>query len=204
MNKTLTIPTSWDDITIGQFQEYTHRVGDSADNTHKVEQALLVLCNIDEADVQRLSAKDMMRVMSLLQFIDSEPVDSTGLVQQMEIAGIEVGFIPNWTQLTLGEYVDLESYCVGGDMVMNLHKAVALMYRPITNRALHQYEIAPYNPNPLVQESMKQVPMSVAVSAVVFFYNIGKAFASDLQSSSRPPKGQIGPTHSGLNGAGIE
>jgi len=204
MNKTLNIPTSWDDITIGQFQEYTRRVGDSADNTHKVEQALIVLCGIDEADVQRLTAKDMMRIMTLLQFIDSEPADETGLVQQMEIAGVEVGFIPNWTQLTLGEYVDLESYCVGGDMVMNLHKAVALMYRPITMQALHQYEIAPYNPNPLVQESMKQVPMSVAVSAVVFFYNIGKAFAKDLQSSSRRPKGLTGPTHSGLNGAGIE
>ena len=204
MNKTLTIPTTWDDITIGQFQEYTNRVGQSTDVAHKVKWAMIVLCDLTEEEVELLSAKDMMRVMSLMKFLDTQPADDTPLIQRMSIADVDVGFIPNWTQLTLGEYVDLESYCAGQDMVNNLHKALAVMYRPVTNEALHQYEIAPYAPNRLVQESMKQVPMSVAVSAVVFFYNIGKAFAKDLQSSSHRPTGMLGPTRSGLNGAGTE
>lgn len=204
MKTTLTIPTSWNDITIGQFQEYNEVVGDSTEVKDKVHAALRILCGMTEEQVEGLTAKDMMRVMQLLSFLESEPAGDEELIQRMRIEGVDIGFIPNWTKLTLGEYVDLESYCVGHDMVSNLHKAMAVMYRPIENEALHQYELVPYEPNPIVQETMKQVPMNVAVSAVVFFYNIARAFANDLQSSSNPPTGLLGPTRSGLNGAGTE
>ncbi len=202
MKTKLKIPTSWADVTIGQFQEYTTKQAESTTTEDRVRVTLEILCDISPEVINSLSAKDMMRVMQLIQFVESEPDGNVELQQKFKMEDIELGFIPNWRNLTLGEYVDLETYCVGHDMVSNLHKAMALMYRPITYKSMHQYEIAPYEPNVIVQEAMKQVPMQVAVSAMVFFYNIGKRFATDMQSYLSQQKENTSPILSKLNGDG--
>lgn len=200
----LQVPTSWKDISVKQFQDYTGASELAKDTEEKVVAALTILCGMQEEDVHRLTAKDMMRLMQLLSFIESDPAKDTELVQRFTLHDIEFGFIPNWTRLTLGEYVDLETYTSQHNFVTHLHKAMALMYRPITATSLHQYEIAPYEPNQIMQRAMEEAPMNVAVSAVVFFYNIARAFASDMQSYLPQLRDNNPTTRSGLNGVGTE
>lgn len=204
MIKTLQIPTSWDDITIRQFQQYNEAIGIADSAEQKMRVALHTLCGVEPEELSKLSNKDAQTIITKLAFLSSEPKGNESLVQKITLEGVEYGFIPNWTQLTLGEYVDLEHYTTGHDLTKNLHKAMALMYRPITSTALHQYDIEAYEPNEHRARLMLDMPMSVAVGALVFFYTIGRAFAIDMRSYLNQLKGQSPPTSSGLNGVGIE
>lgn len=166
--------------------------------------ALHTLCGVEPEELSKLSNKDAQTIITKLAFLSSEPKGDENLVQKITLDGVEHGFIPNWTQLTLGEYVDLEHYTTGHDLTKHLHKAMALMYRPITATALHQYDIKAYEPDEHRSRLMLDMPMSVAVGALVFFYTIGRAFAIDMRSYLNQLREQKPPTSSGLNGVGIE
>ena len=204
MKKTLNIPTSWEDVTIREFQQYTKAIQIAATEDQKMRVALHTLCGVEPEELAALSAKDAHDIVNRLSFLSSEPKGDESLIQKFTLDGVRYGFIPNWTQLTLGEYIDLETYTTGGDMTDNLHKAMALMYRPITAEALHQYEIASYEPDEHRSHAMLNMPMNIAVGALVFFYTIGRAFAIDMRSYLNQLNRGNPPTSSGLNGVGIE
>ena len=83
----------------------------------------------------------------------------------------EFGFIPNLDKMSFGEYIDLESYITDWD---NMHKAMAVMYRPIVAGKKHLYEIEPYEGSDKWADVMKDAPVNVAIGALVFFYRLGK------------------------------
>jgi hypothetical protein len=83
---------------------------------------------------------------------------------------MEFGFIPNLEEISWGEYIDLEHHLNDWD---GFHKAMAVMYRPITKKSKDKYEIAPYTAGEEYHELMKYMPMEIAISARVFFYHLG-------------------------------
>ena len=89
---------------------------------------------------------------------------------------IEYGFIPSLEELTLGEYIDLEA---GLKETKDLHKAAAVMFRPISRRFKELYDIEPYQQGTKAWELMKGAPIDVISSAVVFFYNLGNELLMD-------------------------
>jgi hypothetical protein len=84
---------------------------------------------------------------------------------------VEFGFMPNLSEMTLGEYVDLESYISDWEQ---MHKALAVMYRPIIGGNKDFYEIEEYKGSSKYADIMKDAPMTVATGAMVFFYSLGK------------------------------
>jgi len=89
---------------------------------------------------------------------------------------VEYGFIPSLEDLTLGEYIDLEA---GLKETKDLHKAAAVMFRPISRRFKELYDIEPYQQGTKAWELMKGAPIDVISSAVVFFYNLGNELLMD-------------------------
>ena len=82
----------------------------------------------------------------------------------------------NLKKLLFGEYVDLEAHLTSWD---NYHKAMAVMYRPITTRnKKNRYNIRDYEPNPDMQELMKFAPLDVCLGATVFFLQFRKRLVS--------------------------
>ena len=53
-----------------------------------------------------------------------------------------MGFVPKLDDITLGEYVDIESNI--SDWQKDAHKAMAVLYRPVNFKAKDKYGIAPY------------------------------------------------------------
>ncbi len=92
-----------------------------------------------------------------------------------KIGDIEFGFIPNLENITFGEYVDLENYLSKWE---DYHKAMAVMYRPITIRKGEKYEIMDYTGAAAFSEGMKFAPMDVAISSSVFFWSLGSELLS--------------------------
>ena len=87
--------------------------------------------------------------------------------------GVEVSFgmIPSLDEMTFGEYVDLENFMSDWD---NMHKAMAVLYRPITFNKNGKYLIEDYDGSDKYWEVMKDAPVNVALGAMVFFYRLGK------------------------------
>jgi hypothetical protein len=55
-----------------------------------------------------------------------------------------------------------------------MHKAMAVLFRPITKKGLNNtYEIEKYNGSITYSDVMKHAPLDVVFGANVFFYNLG-------------------------------
>ena len=93
------------------------------------------------------------------------------LIRRFDLKGVDMGFVPNLEFISLGEYVDLEEYIQDWD---NMHKAMAVLYRPVNFKSKQTYTIAPYEPSDDISELMKDMPLSVVMSSMVFFYNLGR------------------------------
>ena len=105
-------------------------------------------------------------VNRLNQMFDTKP----SLKQEFTIGDRAFGFIPNLEDITFGEYVDLDNYMAS---TSELHKTMAVLYRPITQRAGKRYDIEQYESAEKYSDLMKQAPMDVVLGATLFFYRLG-------------------------------
>ena len=130
MKKKLTIPTSWNDVTIRQYQYYAASIDKAITTRQKAMVAVTAFCGLSEEEVPYLTQDSYEDIVSRLHWVNQAPESDGDLLQLFEHEGIEYGFIPNWTKLTFGEFVDLEHFASEGSLVENLDRAMALMYRP--------------------------------------------------------------------------
>ena len=70
--------------------------------------------------------------------------------------------------MTLGEYVDLDTYLPKWE---EIEKAMAVLYRPITKTYKGKYQIEDYTAQG--QDAYKDMPMSIVFGAMFFFYRLG-------------------------------
>ena len=72
--------------------------------------------------------------------------------------------------ISLGEYIDLDNYLSDQN---NIHKAMAVLYRPITHKKEDRYDIVPYD-GTRYSDDYLEMPLDVAFGAYVFFWNLNK------------------------------
>jgi hypothetical protein len=92
------------------------------------------------------------------------------LIPRFKMGGVEFGFIPNLEEMTQGEFVDLDTYISDWQ---EMHKAMAVLFRPITKKVNDKYQIEDYNGSITYSEVMKHAPIDVVLGATVFFYHLG-------------------------------
>ena len=170
MNVDIQIPTSLDEITLSQYQEYLKVVDQNKDEEFIAQKMISIFCNIKMSYVQMIKYSDAVSIINTItKMFDSKPK----LIQRFKLNDMEFGFIPNLEDMSFGEYIDLET-TIGNWETMN--KAMAVMYRPIIKSKKEQYEIAKYTGTELLEEVMKFAPLSVVFSSMLFFWNL----SSDL------------------------
>ena len=183
--KRVTVPESYQDVSVRQYKNMLSVV--EKDVTEKEMSLLIVsvLCDIDRKDLDRADWADVHKVMERVSWLTEEPdttLDKNPLIREFTLKGIDYGFIPNWNKLTLGEFSDLETY-TGLGAYDNLESILSVLYRPIVKKSIDSYTLEPYNPNYEKKQTMLECKMDVAVSALVFFYRIGKELTKGLQPS---------------------
>ena len=122
-----------------------------------------IFCNVSLIDVSKIPLNEYSKILEILNKAFSE---KPNLVQRFKLLDVEMGFIPKLDDITLGEYVDIESNISDWQ---KMHKAMAVLYRPVNFKAKDKYDIAPYKVNEEIQELMKEMPLDVAISSMVFF-----------------------------------
>lgn len=183
------VPTSLSEITLDQYQRFARLEGDEEFLTHKM---LEIFCGVPLAELPNVKFASVANVMRHINTMFSE---KPNLKTEFTIGGETFGFIPNLEDITFGEYVDLDNYM--GD-VQELHKTMAVLYRPITERIGKRYAIEPYESASKYSASMKDAPMDVVMGASVFFYHLGNELLHATLTYLESQKTSIHPNHSSV------
>lgn len=171
------IPTSIDDIKLEEYQKYALAAKGDSEEDFLLFKTISIFCGVDMGTVSKFPIKDAAEISGeIVEVLNQQrPFKDT-----FEMEGIEYGFIPNLEEMTLGEYIDLENFLKDPK---DLHKAAAVMYRPITKRFNNFYDIETYSGNVRDHEIMKKAPLGIVSAAVVFFYRLGNELLMDFLAS---------------------
>jgi hypothetical protein len=159
------VPTSLDEITLAQYQRFAKIEGDEEFLTKKM---LEIFCNVPMERLPSIRFKDVSKVFKRIStMMNGKPK----LKQRFNLGDKEFGFIPSLDDISYGEFVDLDTYLTD---IQNLHKTMAILYRPVTGKVGKHYVVEPYESSDKYCDLMKDAPMDVVMGAVVFFWTLGK------------------------------
>jgi len=169
MKITFNIPTSLEEIKIKDYQKYINIVKDNEENIEFVNiKCVEIFCGLKINDVNVISVNDFQEILSeLTKTFEKKQSFKT----RFEHNGIEYGFIPDLENMTMGEYIDINNYLSDSNTI---HKAMAVMYRPVTFTKKDMYLIEPYETANKHETIMREVPTSLFLGSQVFFYDLGK------------------------------
>ena len=165
MKLEINVPDSLSEITLGQYQKFVKLYSGEVTEDFLALKMLEIFCGVKLSEAYQMRFKDVDGVVELLTEILNEKPQ---LVQRFRMKGIEYGFIPNLDDMSFGEYVDLDTYI--GDW-QNIHRAMAVLYRPIKDKHGERYNLVPYEV--VDAEMYKDMPLDAAISSVLFFYRLG-------------------------------
>lgn len=178
----LSVPTALSDITLGQYQRYIKiaEENEGADDFLALK-TIEIFCNVSLKDVMKIPAVEAEKVLSVINKAFEE---KPNLIRRFKLLDVDMGFEPSLEVISLGAYIDVEDNI--GDW-QNMHKAMAALYRPVNFTSKDKYTVAPYEPSEEISELMREMPLDVVMSAMVFFYDLGmellKAIPSYIQSN---------------------
>jgi len=184
----LEVPSNIEDIRLEQYQKWLNISKDldkENDESNEFMQIKLIeiFCDASYDQIRRLPAAVYeFAVEQILRVLN----ESTPLVKNFSMVGndeveIEFGMIPNLDAMTSGEYIDLDTLITDWG---NMHKAMAVLYRPVLKKKKELYDIEEYSTYEKYEEVMKHAPLNVALGALLFFYRLGIKLSRHILNSS--------------------
>jgi|TARA_A100001391_G_scaffold26907_2_gene14495 hypothetical protein len=198
MRVKITVPNDLSEIKLWQYQKFVKIQEDNTDENFLASKMIEIFCGISLKEAYTLKAKDVHRITGILaDMFEQKPHIKTRFV----LNGIEYGFIPNLDDMTLGEYVDLDTYLGKWEQV---EKAMAVLYRPIINTYKNKYTIEEYKAEG--QDVYKDMPMDIVLGSMLFFYRLGidlsrlmTVYLEQNKEKPLPPSLNLGRNGDGIN-----
>ena len=179
---TLEIPKDLSAIPLKHYQKYL-KVMEGNEGAEDPEfmnlKVLEIFCGVTMKEAYKLPLADFSNIVNHIVklFAENTPLQRDFTLTDPKGDSITFGFIPKLDDISLGEFVDLDAYI--GDW-QQMHKAMAVLYRPVTFRKGDLYLIEDYEGSDKYSEAMKDAPVNVALGAIVFFYRLGNDLSSYL------------------------
>ncbi len=174
MEVKLIIPTSLNEITLGQYQEFSKL--DITKESEVQSKMIEIFCKVPVEVVRSMKAKDITDICTIINnMFDVEHQ----MLNRFDLNGVKYGFIPDLENISFGEYVDLDTFMGDND---NLHRAMNVLYRPIDLKQGVRYTLKEYDPD--TNEDAKNYPLDAVFGAMVFFYDLGKDLSIVILNSS--------------------
>jgi len=155
------------EITLGQYQEVM-KLADRKDldvfdfSKRKVK----IFTGLNYKQISLMKYSDLE---DMIHTIDKALNTEVEFQDRFEMSGVEFGFIPNFDDIKAKEYFDLSTY---DTEVETLHKLMAILFRPIKDKSLGNYEIKNYQGTKEWSEAMRKMPLNIVNGALVFFLNL--------------------------------
>ena len=187
---TINIPTSLSDIKLSWYQKYikdvNHLTEKESPTKEEIEFSNLKLlecfCGVSLKQAYKLPMTEFNSVISHINELFNVKSTLHNKFDMIDSEGTKVtfGFIPKLEDISMGEFVDLEKYI--GDW-QQMHKAMAVLYRPVTHEKNNFYLIEDYQGSDKYAEIMKDSPIQASLGAMVFFYSLGNELSRHLMDS---------------------
>lgn len=200
MKLQLTLPTKINEIKLEQWQKFYEISKNNEESEFLYQKMISIFCNVDMKDVAKLKYKDLLLISKEISDVLNE---KTNLVQEFILNGITFGFIPNLEDMSSGEYIDLDTYITD---VNSLHKAMAVLYRPITKKLKGKYSIESYIGSDMYANTMRDMPLGIALGAYLFFWTLGIDLLNSTihyLENNKQLQDILKQNNLGLNGDGI-
>jgi hypothetical protein len=168
MKLELIIPESLNEVPLLHYQQFVDDVKGSEDNDYIGQKLVERFCGIQLKEIVKIKQKDILNLTNHFNELFKKKND---FKPRFKIQNVEFGFVTDLENITSGEYIDLEKYLQD---VQTLHKAMAVMYRPIVKEKGDKYEIEPYQSAINYAEVMRYAPLSNVLAAQVFFWSLGQ------------------------------
>jgi len=174
MKLEINIPTELKEIKLIQYQKFLEIAKNNPESEFLQQKMVQIFCGIDLKDVAQIKYKTVEEITSNIVNMFAK---EHKFINRFMLGGIEFGFIPNLEEITMDEYVDITTYINDFE---NMHKAMAVLFRPITNKLSNKYDIEEYKSTITYCDVMKHAPLDAVLGAIVFFYHL----ANELIASS--------------------
>jgi hypothetical protein len=159
----ISIPSSLKEVKLKDYQEFLLIEDPTNDDLLKC------VLNIDQKELGKIKASDVDYLMNHINSLFEKEKD---FIPTFKMYGIEYGFVPNLDEITYGENKDVTTYI---NEWGTMHKAMAVLFRPIKQKLRDKYLIEEYEGSHKYSEVMKNMPLDVVLGSMVFFYSLTNA-----------------------------
>jgi len=175
MKVNINVPDSLSEITLEQYQKFEKIDNDENRNTNFILHKLVeIFCNLDLKDIIKIKWSSVSKIVTSINELFEQ---DHKLINTFTLEGVEYGFIPNLDDMTLGEYIDLDNSVSDWQ---EMHKAMAVLFRPITYKNGDKYLIKEYEV--IESDNYKNMPLDVVLGSLFFFYNLRKELLNTIPS----------------------
>lgn len=160
--KTITVPDSWNEVTVSQFQEINSIPLESKSRALEI---ISILINEDIEEIRKYDMQSLNRIVAALGWCDELPNDKE-FDQTLTINDITYNMV-KMSSFSVGEWMDLEQYFE--DPINNLHNILGVFYRD---------NDLPYDTTTSEQRAnifREHVNVGQVYGTVVFFCNIERS-----------------------------
>ena len=194
----LNIPEKLSEMTLGQYQDWLKVSEGKELDTFLQQKIIEIFCGLTLKQVMLIKASEIDRLVADISNIF---VEEPKFIDRFDYGGKEFGFIPKLDNISFGEYVDLDTYLQDWQL---MHKAMAVLFRPITLKRKDKYLIEDYES--AEKYDLKCMPLNVVFGSLVFFYHLRSELLRHILNYLANQTGiKVSPKLRGLlkNGAGI-
>ena len=198
MKANINVPTELNEITLKQYQKFLKVQDSKQNNTFLQTKMIEIFCNVKMQDALNIKLSDADRISSLISKMFEQKPD---LVKSFWLNNVEYGFVPDLDEITLGEYIDLDTYMGEWE---NIQIAMNVLYRPIKQKLGQKYLIEEYDPD--TKDKLINMPMDAVFGSIIFFYRLGIELSKTMMNYLENEGGNLQVQGLGFlkNGDGIQ
>ena len=172
----ITIPTSWEDITIGNYIELRPVLSTDMNDVERVINILCVLTGKKREEIKQISIKDYHKLVKQMKFLNTQ-LPKELKKKRFLVGGKWYEFKYDANKLLFGEYINIMDILQGAKnneelVFQNLHKILTIICRPVY-KTMFGFKDAEVDDDVLRQTAdnfYKNMPITIAYPIGVFFY----------------------------------
>ena len=170
--KTLKVPNSLSEITLGQYQKFNKVLSAEPDEDFLQKKTIEIFCQVNLADVNQYKYSSIVQVIEIInKMFEQKPT----LIKRFKHKGQELAFIPKLDEMSFGEFVDLDLLLSDWE---TMDEAMAVLYRKIEHSHKNNYTIEAYDSDKT--QDMKSMPLDVALSSLFFLESLSKELTNHI------------------------
>ena len=188
------IPTSWEDITLGQYIELRPILHTEQEDVTRMINILCVLTGKKREEIKELTIPDFHKLVKKMSFLN-EPLSKELKKKRFIIGGKWYEFKIEAKKMLFGEYISvMEILQQAGDnedvLFNNLHKILTVICRPVykTMFGFKTMDIDGEKIRETADNFYKNMPITIAYPIGVFFYqrspNLMEAIKTSLMAEA--------------------